>query len=69
MDATYHVVGYLSTSIQNIGYPNVCTVKKNNSTFFIRAHFNGLETGLDVVRIYSGSLQNNMLGLCRDICV
>ena len=38
-----------------------------NSTFFIRAHFNDLETGLDVVRIYSGSLQNNMLGLCRDI--
>ena len=31
-----------------------------NSTFFIRAHFNGLETGLDVVRIYSGIIHDDM---------
>lgn len=38
MDATYHVVGYFSASIQNIVYPNVCTVKKNWSYLKLKYH-------------------------------
>ena len=38
MDATYHVVGYFSTSIQNIVYPNVCPVKKNWSYLKLKCY-------------------------------
>ena len=39
-----------------------------NSTFFIRAHFKGLETGLDIVRVYSGIIHDNTMYVVLFVC-